>query len=181
MPLNTLFVWFYCLDLDQVTILLVLGTLFYLKIVPVLFSTQGFRKLSNLFLILWVCLVVFSTLFSRSETLSTPQFSPFHSYREALETGNVEIYRSNFMNAVLFYPIGMLLFGSTHNPRKALLWSILLSVMLSTGIEFLQFQFLLGQPEVDDVIHNVLGALSGTGLSWLLDQVWNRCFSKGAS
>lgn len=73
--------------------------------------------------------------------------------------------RTNFMNTILFYPVG--LFGSELLPnrwkyvQKAVLIGIIFALM-SLGIEFCQYRYALGLAEVDDVIHNTLGALLGT-------------------
>ena len=91
--------------------------------------------------------------------------TPFHSYREVLAGGNPEIYRSNFMNVVLFYPAGLL--ATALLPEKWPGWCrcvpvVLLLGFLSAGIEYVQYTYALGRCEIDDVIHNTLGALAGS-------------------
>lgn len=89
---------------------------------------------------------------------------PFASYIKVMQGENPELLRSCFMNVILFYPAGLL--GTVLFPRKwHSLWRILLIgisfMLLSTGIEYAQHIFALGQPEVDDIIHNTFGALIG--------------------
>ena len=89
---------------------------------------------------------------------------PFHSYRAVIAGENKEILRSNFMNVVLFYPAGLfaceLLPKSWSRAKRVILVAVLFA-LVSAGIEFCQYHFALGQAEVDDVIHNALGALIG--------------------
>lgn len=82
----------------------------------------------------------------------------------ALNGGNREIYRANYVNAVLFFPSGLL--GFEMLPKcwsegwKWLLTTVLLA-LFSACIEYAQYRHGLGLAEVDDVIHNTLGALLG--------------------
>ena len=82
-----------------------------------------------------------------------------------LESGNREILRSNFMNALLFYPAGLL--GASLFPGKWPVWkrivvTVALLCLLSIGIEAVQYTYGVGQVETDDVLHNALGALLGS-------------------
>ena len=81
-----------------------------------------------------------------------------------MEYAQSKIYRSNFMNMVLFYPAGLL--AASLLMRKWPEWCRFILVVtvlaaLSAGIEFLQYHFCLGRCEIDDVIHNTAGALLG--------------------
>ena len=116
-----------------------------------------------LMLSLWV--IAYSTIVTRSGGDGFQHnFVPFHSYREVRRGGNVEIYRSNFMNVMLFYPAGLLV--ALLLPRKWPGWCrcvpvVLFLAALSIGIEFLQYRYALGRCEIDDVIHNAIGGLLG--------------------
>lgn len=95
---------------------------------------------------------------------SAPQLAPFHSYRAVLSGENPELLRSSFMNVLLFYPAGLLacsLLPGTWRRRWKLLLVTLAFALLSFGIEFCQYRYALGQAEVDDVLHNALGAFLG--------------------
>jgi glycopeptide antibiotics resistance protein len=123
------------------------------------------KTLFGIGLIIVVGVILFTTVSSRpsGETFDH-SLIPFHSYREVLNGGNIEILRSNFMNVVLFYPAG-LLFGSLlpHGWRKwhKVLLTVVVFCALSCGIEYMQYAFSLGHVEIDDVIHNAFGALLG--------------------
>ena len=66
------------------------------------------------------------------------------------------------MNVVVFIPVGLLL-GSAF---KQMTWwkALLIGCSISVTIESLQFFFLRGFSEVDDVIHNMVGCLIGFGV-----------------
>lgn len=68
------------------------------------------------------------------------------------------------MNVVVFVPVGFLLGfriqDSSFTIRKALLVA-LMGCGISVLIEALQFFFMRGFSEVDDVIHNTVGCLIG--------------------
>ena len=113
-----------------------------------------------------LCVIAYSTIFARDGgDLLQHNFVPFHSYREVQNGGDIELYRSNFMNVILFYPAGLL--ATSLLPKKWAGWCRSLLVVLaltamSAGIEFLQYHYALGRCEIDDVIHNALGALLGS-------------------
>ena len=113
-----------------------------------------------------LCVIAYSTILARDGgELLQHNFVPFHSYREVQNGGNIEIYRSNFMNVVFFYPAGLL--ATSLLPKKWPGWCRFILVVLaltavSVGIEFLQYRYALGRCEIDDVIHNALGALLGS-------------------
>ncbi len=126
----------------------------------------------GILLFVWCTAVLFSTVFSRVPG-TFGGFQPlFASYWAALE--QPEIYRSNFMNMLLFFPGGLLL--TTLLPLKKkwvrIVIVTLLLGLLSAGIEYAQFCYQLGRSEADDILHNTLGSLLGGSaelfVEWLL-------------
>lgn len=117
-------------------------------------------------LAVWIAAVLWITVVSRSPgSESVAELIPLHSYRKLLAGGSPEIIRTNFMNTALFYPAGILAASllPEHQPRCMRMLSVGISFALfSLAIEYVQFRWTLGQPEIDDVIHNTLGALCGT-------------------
>ena len=84
------------------------------------------------------------------------------------------------MNVVLFYPTGLLaceLLPKSWNRAKRVILIAVLFALVSVGIEFCQYHFVLGQAEVDDVIHNTLGTLIGA-LICTIHLKWKPCKSK---
>ena len=72
------------------------------------------------------------------------------------------------MNVILFYPAGLFaceLLPKSWSWAKRVILVAVLFALVSTGIEFCQYHFALGQSEIDDVIHNTFGALIGAMIS----------------
>lgn len=127
---------------------------------------RWFRAGVRLCLLLWFAAVLWITLLRRTPGAAAgPELIPLHSYRKLMNTGNREILRTNFMNVALFYPAGLLTASMFREQRpnwQRMLLTGALFALLSVGIEFLQFRFALGCPEIDDVLHNTVGTLLGT-------------------
>lgn len=166
MTISNLLRWIYCLDLADLTMLL-LGCSGVFCLVRKRFSQVRLWKWLVAFLVIvFSAAAVVATLGTRTGGSHFEiNLIPFHSYREVMAGGTREIYRSNFMNAVLFYPAGML--AAALLPEKWPGWCRILLVvvfysLLSAGIEYVQYTYALGRCEIDDVIHNALGALAGS-------------------
>ena len=67
------------------------------------------------------------------------------------------------MNVIVFIPVGMIL-GSLLRVKGSCLIVLLIGCSISIAIETLQFCFMKGFSEVDDVMHNTVGCLIG----WLM-------------
>ena len=117
----------------------------------------GLRYSVALLLIEYIFLIFCSTVIFRA-TGETRQydFHPFWSYDRP------ELLVENIMNVVVFVPVGLLL-GIAF---KQMTWwkALLIGCSISVTIESLQFFFMRGFSEVDDVMHNTLGCLIG----WLM-------------
>lgn len=164
--LQKLFLWFYCLSIADALALIILISSVYLLLRQRLRENPFWRPIIVLLLVAWIAVTVAATLTDRipGGVPMEPQLLPFHSYRVVLAGGSRELLRSNFMNAVLFFPTGLLacelLPGSWSRFQKAACLAAL-SALVSVGIEFCQYRYALGQAEIDDVIHNMLGAWIG--------------------
>ena len=86
------------------------------------------------------------------------ELSPFWSYT-AIQEGRIELFAENIMNVVVFIPIGLLLCIAF----KQMTWwkALLIGCGISVTIKALQFFFMRGFTELDDVMHNTLGCLLG--------------------
>lgn len=79
-----------------------------------------------------------------------------------------ELYRSMFMNVLLFIPFGLSFpFAFSERIKHRILITIALGLLLSVGVETVQYFYNLGNCETDDVLMNVLGVMIGT-TSYLL-------------
>ena len=122
----------------------------------------GFRWSSVLLLIEYIFLLFCSTVIFRP-TGETRQydFHPFWSYDRP------ELLVENIMNVIVFIPVGMIL-GSLLRVKGSWLVTLLIGCSISITIEALQFWFMKGFSEVDDVMHNTMGCLIGFGIMTIL-------------
>lgn len=157
MTISRLFLWVYRLSSGGLLFLLLLGTLFLF----LLRKQERLRQLFPALLLIWTTAVLWVTLFNRSYgTQGDFQWHPLHSYREMFLTGNREILRSNMMNVALFYPGGLLLAALLPKERR-IPSTMAILLVYSISIELIQQALYLGRGEIDDVLHNTLGAWLG--------------------
>lgn len=88
---------------------------------------------------------------------------PFRSFADAKQLP--ELYRSMLMNVLLFLPLGLALSNALperwHLTTRILL-TALTGLLLSILIECMQYVFVLGRTEVDDLLCNTFGTILGT-------------------
>ena len=119
----------------------------------------GLRYSAALLLLEYIFLLFCSTVIFRVASQSrTYDFHPLWSYK-AIQDGRVELLSENIMNVIVFIPIGLLL-GCAF--KQTTWWkALLIGCSISVTIEALQFWFMKGFSEVDDVMHNTVGCLIG--------------------
>lgn len=127
-----------------------------LVLISILCSEEQNRKL----LFLYSFVIVYLTLLNRNTIGRKFMLTPFWSYRRFFEG---EYFRSMIINNILlFIPLGTIL--SRLKPE----WSTARTlVMISVGIEFLQYLSGRGVFETDDIISNSLGGLIGLAVGLL--------------
>ena len=118
--LEKLFLRFYCLDLWDIVLLVLGASVLYLVFRRFLKNKVWWRYFVCAGFALWCAIIAAATVVSRESFNLAPALLPFASYREMAASGNVEIFRSNFMNVVLFYPTGLLLCDSITKRLKGL-------------------------------------------------------------
>lgn len=124
---------------------------------------EGIRCSAFLALIEYVILLYFSAVLCRT-TRPAREYNwyPFWSYI-AIDNGKSELFYENIMNIVAFIPVGLLL-KIAFNKKKR--WMVVLfGLCLSASIETLQYLFMKGFSELDDVMHNTLGCIIGSCLA----------------
>ena len=138
----------------------------------------GLRYSAILLLVEYIFLLFCSTVFFRTPG-DTRQydFHPFWSYSRP------DLLVENIMNVIVFIPVGMILGSllrvkgswlrngsllkvkgsSTSEATKSMTWLMvaIIGCGISVTIESLQFFLMRGFSEVDDVMHNTLGCLTG--------------------
>ena len=136
----------------------------------------GFRYSANLLLVEYIFLLFCSTVIFRTpgETRHY-DFHPFWSYDRP------ELLIENIMNVIVFIPVGMILgsllrvnYGSRLRVKGSWLVALLIGCSISVTIEALQFWFMKGFSEVDDVMHNTLGCILGYSLWLMVHGAWLR-------
>lgn len=108
-----------------------------------------------------IIIVLYLTIFSRNTGEHEVCLVPFYSFVVAQE--QPEMYRSMFMNVLLFVPFGLSLpYVLKVTCRRKIRATVLTAFWFSFCIEVLQYIFMFGRAEVDDVICNTLGAFIGS-------------------
>lgn len=114
-------------------------------------ALQGRGKTA--FVILYLAFIVLMTIWNREPGTSKGSFELFWSYRQFFSSGTL---RQEILNNIwLFVPLGALMYNSVH----PYLW--ICAIVLSLGIELVQYFAGIGLGEIDDVISNSLGAVLG--------------------
>lgn len=152
--------FFYVQDLDTVVFEMI-GMFFVWTALMLVLKGKARRIVSICAAVLSIVLILMMTVYKRSSA-DTARISliPFISFFNALE--EVEIYRSMLMNVCLFLPLGLCLpFALSYKTRHNLIYTALSTLILSVFVESMQYIFHMGLCETDDVIMNVLGALTG--------------------
>lgn len=103
--------------------------------------------------------ILYTTLYSRTESYQVPVFIPLHSFYQAKT--QPEMYRVMLMNIFLFEPIGLSLPNILPKNAHPVAVTIIIAILFSVLIEATQYYFCLGRCEIDDVIMNTLGAAIG--------------------
>ncbi len=152
----------YCQPLWLLTLISIVIIFCYAHI-NALLKKGLLRNLFNFFLLAFsVFVMIYTTILKREGGNGQIELSPFYTF--VLAKQQVEYYRTFFMNALLFVPLGLSMpYMLSKKPRK---WPVFVTTVfaavLSAGIEFLQYYYHLGRCETDDVIANTLGAAVGT-------------------
>lgn len=126
-----------------------------------------------LFLAVYLLFIFYITLYSRSFSLiRTCRLELFWSYLQWAK-GSAGTGDQILLNIALFVPLGYFLANALHvwNIKRAGLWSILISFVISASIETIQYVDGLGLGETDDVFNNVLGSALGVGFYKLCESV----------
>ena len=176
-----LLLWFYRLNMKEAAWLLIGCSVLFCWI-KIWQERHRWWKIAVVSLLAMLMTAIFFSTLGRQGTGDYHVYLiPFHTYRDVMNGANPELYRSNFMNAALFYPAGLLLTALL--PRKwpgwcrCLLTAVLFGSM-SGAIEYAQYRYALGNVEIDDVIHNTAGALAGSLAVLILTPMISRIMAK---
>lgn len=125
---------------------------------------KNFRRLNKTVLVLFVLfllMVSYITIFSRSERSSTVILVSFDSIQEAIQRRSLEPLEHLMMNVVMFIPLGALF--ALLDPGHTDKWRYVLplGLILTTVIETTQLLLRLGHCDLEDLFANTLGACIG--------------------
>lgn len=107
-----------------------------------------------------IAIILWLTLFSRLGSDSRHFYPPFWSYR-AILNGSGKAFLENIGNIILFIPIGVaiaLVLGCSVQQ------TLIIGFAISLIIESCQWIFWIGSFEIDDLLHNTIGAGIGAVL-----------------
>ena len=161
-----IYLHFYCLPISEALVWILGAAVVFLLLRWLIGHHALWRRCINIAALVWMMAIVTCTLILRSQDTGSFHVSwvPLHSYVSLMQGANIEVLRMNFMNTVLFYPLGLL--GSELLPRewtlrKRLVYAACFAMILSSGIEIIQFLSRRGYAEMDDIIHNTAGMCLG--------------------
>lgn len=130
---------------------------------------KGKKKITKgmiIWFIIIICyfvVVIGATMLSRPNLYENTKIQPlFYSYKEAWNNFQVSEWRNIILNIFLFVPLGFLL--PLGIKRLRIWWKIYLAgVLLTLGIETLQFFLKRGIFDLDDMFNNTIGTMIGYG------------------
>ena len=157
--LHKLYIWIYCLEPQALALYAVYVTLVFSAFCRAYGSRRWLRPLLATALACCLVCVLWSTVLSRSAGEYRSFWFPLHTYLRVLQGDTTELLRSAVMNVVLFFPAGLII--AALMPRISLRQVLVGFALFSLGIELSQDFFSLGFAEIDDVLHNTLGAVLG--------------------
>ena len=118
------------------------------------------RRMFRYVLYLYLLLILLFTVVIR-EPANTREFNfvPFWSYHAPNDDLQASLLMENLLNVCLFIPLGFL-FGCSYG-KGIFVKAITFGLILSCGIEIIQYLSKTGFAEFDDVFHNTIGCLIG--------------------
>ena len=162
--LHECYSWIYRLPTEDLPECAVYAAMLYLTFCKKYAGKRWLRPGIGGLLAGWFLVVLWTTVINREPGSYESSWIPLHSYWLFFSGGNPEIYRSCLMTAVLFYPGGLLLAGLLPQRlryRHGMLCTVVCFGLFSLSIELSQHFLHLGTAEIDDVLHNTLGAAAG--------------------
>ena len=112
------------------------------------------------FIVLYILAIIYMTMWYRESGDSRGALTLFWSYKQFLR--NAPLRQTIINNIWLFVPLGAALFSPGHP------WRWLWCVGLSIAIEAIQWTAGIGLAELDDVVSNGIGAMTGAGIAWAM-------------
>lgn len=154
--------WVYTQSMDTMARSCVICALIFCTLFRKYSGEKWLRPFVGAALASWFGVVLWMTVLGRIHDVGyETHWIPLHTYWAVFSGAHPEMLRSCFMNVILFYPAGLLLAGlmpENRSYRKGMLCTVLIFALFSLSIELSQHFRQLGNCEIDDVLHNTLGA-----------------------
>lgn len=161
-PIRTMFIYFPLRAWSTVLVLLLISRYAY-KQTRIKWETDRLTKTQSYaqwLLVSYILLLLFLTVLGRrSMDYYRYNFDIGYSYRDAYHNGNPQAISTIAVNIAMFVPVGLL--GAIGFKRFGILKALLLGILLTASIEFLQLMLRNGTCEIDDLISNTAGTICG--------------------
>ncbi|MDP9954483.1 glycopeptide antibiotics resistance protein [Epilithonimonas hungarica] len=112
---------------------------------------------------LWMLYVLFFASFRYSDIIFEIKFIPLATitecFRNLVKYNNLDFFKNIFGNIILFIPYGFL--GILYPKLNKFIWLFLTFFIVINIIEFSQYYFKRGFADIDDIILNTFGTISG--------------------
>lgn len=119
------------------------------------------QKNALLVLSIYVVVMLYFTVIGRySYSYYRYELNVLDSYRQLFENINITSIKQITINLFMLMPVGFLLSLIIKGKFRYLL-DLIISILLTLLIEFMQFFTRCGTFEVDDIINNTIGAVAG--------------------
>lgn len=153
-------------------------------VVSVFFIKKDIRSLrrivSSMLLAEYLFLMLCSTVICRTSRpeIVRLELLPFWNYGEILANRDPQDYWEILLNIALYIPIGFLCMSLYRQNR--IRNTIVTCVLLSIFVEILQLVFHKGLCEIDDVMHNGIGGITGMALFLLIVRMFSKIKNRHA-
>ena len=156
------------MGVDSASVLSALLISFAILILVIVIGLSSNRMLDKKKFVLWTLLIEYlfllvSVTFVFRTTLSnrSVHLAPMWIYSQLVTELRMMAIRDIITNLLLFLPVGALLAGI--NPSLKWYQVLLIALACSLTIEVLQYTFLRGVAQTDDLLHNTVSCLLGWG------------------
>lgn len=154
-----LIVTIYCMSPMEIIACAVFAALAFSSFCRTFAGRRWLRPVLASALGVWCAAILYITIFSRESGCYESRWIPLITYWLVLQGETTELLRSAMMNVALFFPAGLLICAIL--PDRSLWNTALIYGVLSLFIELTQTFLQLGFGELDDILHNTLGAVCG--------------------
>lgn len=162
--LHACYSWIYHLPTEYLPECAVYAVMLYLTFCRKYAGKRWLRPGIGVLLAGWFLVVLWTTILDREPGSYESSWIPLHTYWKIFSGGHPELERSGLMNVLLFYPGGLFLAGllpQNGSCRRRMICAVICFGLFSLSIELCQHFLQLGTAEIDDVLHNTLGAAAG--------------------